>query len=288
MSCNVVKYFFLCLFSLYFSLNFKLALATPPQEEAPPKANVEIISNVNQFSPDKNIILGVKITLPKGWKTFWKNPGDSGYPVNFDWQNSQNLKSATVLWPYPQRVHVLDFWANVYKQQVLFPVLVETSQTGAPLNIKLKLDFLLCQKKGCHPQTEELQFKLPPGQAHLTPEVKAIESALQKIPHQGNLPALSIENINTVNIEKEKAKLQVHIHSESALKKPQLYIEGDNIVSYELDNFTATSAQEGYFTLQIQFDKPAKQSLASLKLTLENGGIAIMEPVADIQNGEIK
>lgn len=287
MCCNFLKYFFLCSFSLYFGLSYKPTYASP-QEEATPKAKVELISNFNHLMPDKTVILGVKITLPKGWKTFWKNPGDSGYAATFDWQGSQNLKSATVLWPYPQRVHVLDFWANVYNNQVLFPVLIERNQSTAPLNIKLKLDFLLCQKKGCNPQAEELQIKLLPGKANITAEAKAIDSALSKVPHQGNLPTISFNKIKALNIENEKATLQVYIHAAPPLKRPQLYIEGDSIISYELGNFTPTSANEGYFTLQIQLEKPVKNALASLKLTLENNGISIVKPISDIQIGEIQ
>ncbi|HWL73674.1 MAG TPA: protein-disulfide reductase DsbD domain-containing protein, partial [Burkholderiaceae bacterium] len=44
---------------------------------------------------------GVEIKMQPGWKTYWRYPGDSGVPPAFDFAASDNVKSATVLWPAP-------------------------------------------------------------------------------------------------------------------------------------------------------------------------------------------
>ena len=46
---------------------------------------------------------GIEIRLDPGWKTYWRYPGDSGTPPTFDFAGSDNVKSATVLWPAPER-----------------------------------------------------------------------------------------------------------------------------------------------------------------------------------------
>ena len=46
---------------------------------------------------------GIEIKLQSGWKTYWRYPGDSGVPPAFDFSASENLGSATVLWPAPVR-----------------------------------------------------------------------------------------------------------------------------------------------------------------------------------------
>src|ERR687891_1737067 len=46
---------------------------------------------------------GVEIRLNPGWKTYWRYPGDSGAPPTFDFSKSENVKSATVLFPAPLR-----------------------------------------------------------------------------------------------------------------------------------------------------------------------------------------
>ena len=47
---------------------------------------------------------GLEIRLSPGWKTYWRYPGDSGVPPNFDFGKSENVKSVNVLWPAPQRL----------------------------------------------------------------------------------------------------------------------------------------------------------------------------------------
>jgi DsbC/DsbD-like thiol-disulfide interchange protein len=46
---------------------------------------------------------GVEIKLDPGWKTYWRDPGDSGVPPTLDFTDSANVKSVTVLWPAPAR-----------------------------------------------------------------------------------------------------------------------------------------------------------------------------------------
>src|SRR3954462_403615 len=45
---------------------------------------------------------GIEMKLQKGWHTYWRYPGDSGVPPQFDFAKSDNLKSATVLYPAPE------------------------------------------------------------------------------------------------------------------------------------------------------------------------------------------
>ena len=47
------------------------------------------------------LIAGVQLRMDSGWKTYWKNPGDSGVPPSFDWAGSKNLKQAELLYPAP-------------------------------------------------------------------------------------------------------------------------------------------------------------------------------------------
>src|SRR5215203_947233 len=46
---------------------------------------------------------GIEIKLSSGWKTYWRYPGDSGVPPAFDFSKSENVKTATVLFPAPTR-----------------------------------------------------------------------------------------------------------------------------------------------------------------------------------------
>ena len=38
-------------------------------------------------------ISGLKITLSPGWKTYWKQPGETGLVPHFDWTGSKNVSA---------------------------------------------------------------------------------------------------------------------------------------------------------------------------------------------------
>ena len=55
---------------------------------------------------------GLEFKLADGWKTYWRSPGDSGVPPEFDWSASKNVKSVKVQWPTPRRFKD-DFGNNI-------------------------------------------------------------------------------------------------------------------------------------------------------------------------------
>src|SRR6478672_4527164 len=59
---------------------------------------VRLISGETAAAPMR---AGVEMKLTAGWHTYWRYPGDSGVPPQFDFSGSDNLKSAVVLYPAP-------------------------------------------------------------------------------------------------------------------------------------------------------------------------------------------
>ncbi|PKQ06611.1 MAG: hypothetical protein CVT72_05995, partial [Alphaproteobacteria bacterium HGW-Alphaproteobacteria-11] len=48
-------------------------------------------------------LAGIDMRLAPGWKTYWKNPGDSGIAPSFDWSASENVADIDLGWPAPRR-----------------------------------------------------------------------------------------------------------------------------------------------------------------------------------------
>ncbi len=142
-------------------------------------------------------VAGVQLHMEPGWKTYWRNPGDSGVPPEFDWAGSKNLKSAEVLYPAPRRFDEAGGVAIGYGGDVLFPVRITPEREGEPIELKLAFTYGLC-KDLCIPNEVNLNLTLPaeaekgealllgtalaqvpkPAQAGLLPEVAGVESAL--------------------------------------------------------------------------------------------------------------
>jgi DsbC/DsbD-like thiol-disulfide interchange protein len=95
--------------------------------------------------------------LAEGFKTYWKNAGDSGVPPQFDFSSSEGVSAITSRLPLP---HSFDDGAGGkafgYKQDVMF-VLAGKAEPGAIL--RLKLDFAVCGTL-CIPLSAELALDL--------------------------------------------------------------------------------------------------------------------------------
>jgi DsbC/DsbD-like thiol-disulfide interchange protein len=89
---------------------------------------------------------GVELRLAPGWKTYWRYPGDSGVPPRFEFEQSENVKSVTVLWPAPQRFNDTEGATIGYKNSVVFPLHIEPKDRDKPVTLRLKLDYAVCER----------------------------------------------------------------------------------------------------------------------------------------------
>jgi DsbC/DsbD-like thiol-disulfide interchange protein len=140
----------------------------------------------------EQLVAGIQLRMDDGWKTYWRNPGDSGVPPQFDWSGSKNLKEAKVLYPAPYRFADANSTAIGYSGGVIFPVKLIPERPGEPIELKLAFDFGLC-KSLCIPNTAKLSLKLELGAALDDADAKLLNAALDVVPQPvapGALPAI--------------------------------------------------------------------------------------------------
>ena len=134
---------------------------------------------------------GVEIKLQPGWKTYWRYPGDAGVPPVFDFAASDNVKSATVLWPAPVRFEDGGGTSIGYKGSVVFPLRIVPQDAAKPVRLRLNLDYAVCQTL-CIPAKGKAELVLTgKGGAH----ENALRDAEARVPRQrplGDDGALSV------------------------------------------------------------------------------------------------
>ncbi|GFO82940.1 MAG: hypothetical protein A49_25670 [Methyloceanibacter sp.] len=139
-------------------------------------SKVRLVSGTLSEDSNSALYAGVQLRMDPGWKTYWRNPGDSGVPPSFDWSGSKNLKHAEVLFPIPHRFADANGTAIGYDDEVVFPVRITPKDAGTPVQLSLTLDYGLC-KELCIPNSVELNAKLPAnlgkGDAALIRQAKA-------------------------------------------------------------------------------------------------------------------
>ena len=107
---------------------------------------------------------GVHIKLDPGWKTYWRQPGDSGVPPQLDWTGSVNLAEARVLYPVPIRLQEGGLTMLGYKGEVVLPVEITPKEPGKPVELSLAAEYGVC-KDICIPAEAKLSLLLPPNAA---------------------------------------------------------------------------------------------------------------------------
>lgn len=130
---------------------------------------------------DGTQLTAVHLVLEPGWKTYWRSPGDTGVPPHFDWAGSMNLVVARPVWPRPEVIESEGERTLGYHDELVLPVLITTDQPGAPVDLKLALDFGLCLDI-CVPAHVELAATTADGSATPDPRIAA---ALGRVPAKG-------------------------------------------------------------------------------------------------------
>jgi DsbC/DsbD-like thiol-disulfide interchange protein len=107
----------------------------------------------------RSLLAGLEIRLSPGYKTYWRTPGDSGVPPQFDWSASQNLAGVEIGWPAPVRFVDGAGWSTGYVGRVLFPLKVTAKDPSRPVILALNLDYAVCDKL-CIPARAKVQLEL--------------------------------------------------------------------------------------------------------------------------------
>jgi DsbC/DsbD-like thiol-disulfide interchange protein len=123
---------------------------------------------------------GVEIKLDPGWKTYWRDPGDSGAPPTLDFSGSQNVKAVTVLWPAPKRFPDGAGGNSIgYLGHIILPLRVVPADAAKEPVVRLKLGYAICGDL-CVPAEANLELALSGNGA----EEMALEKEELRVPRR--------------------------------------------------------------------------------------------------------
>jgi DsbC/DsbD-like thiol-disulfide interchange protein len=175
--------------------------------------------------PDPLLLAGVEIRLAKGWKTYWRTPGD-GIGPRFDWAGSRNVAAEQVLWPVPQYFRDAAGEYNGYKNGVIFPVLISPRDLGAPVRLELALEYAVCSDI-CVPVNATLSASVSAD----APEAarKAVMAVVARTPvradAQGHCPDGLAFGDMRARLGAQMPHLQIEIAHPQGLQPQDLFIE---------------------------------------------------------------
>lgn len=214
----------LSLLFLALSMGGAQAAASPWAETD--HTRVRLVSAASAVGDDAAVRLGLQFELEKGWKVYWRSPGDAGYPPRLDWAGSENLAGLAIQWPLPGRFSVLGLETLGYKDAVLYPLRAALSEPGRALSVKTTVDYLACNEI-CIPYRATLALDLPTGAAEPAPEAHDISRALARVPPDGDARPMGLALTAAETLVRDgKTWLRVTATSDRPFDAPDLFAEG--------------------------------------------------------------
>lgn len=142
--------------------------ATQPDDDLTPNSNVELIGETTGLRAGASTTLAFRITLDRGWHTYFTNAGDAGLPLGARWSLPPGVTISDLRFPAPHLIPLPPLMSFGYENEVfvLADVTVAANvRIGTTLLISADVDFLVCADVCL------------PASAHLVLNEKVVETA---------------------------------------------------------------------------------------------------------------
>jgi len=231
--------------------------------------------------------LGLEFHMQPGWKIYWRSPGDAGIPPRPNWDGSDNLKSAKLLWPAPERFSVLGLETLGYKKEVVFPIDAVPMAPGKPMLVKAVIPYLTCDDI-CIPYTANLDLALPAGTAEPSEFAHLINRYAATVPGDGAGHGLMLADaaaLSPGDAAKGEMLISVRAKSETPFSAPDIYLEGPNILAFSKPHVTfSDNGREARLDVTVYGVKdldggPQQLAKEILTATLVDGGRSAERPL---------
>ena len=139
-------------------------------------ARTRLIAEATGVAPGGTVALALAQDVQEGWHVYWKNPGDSGLPLDFVWTLPDGAATTGIDYPTPRRIAIgqlVNFGhegAPTFLTSVTVP---DNATVGSLLEIGLEATWLICADI-CVPETGTFQISIPIVDAPQTDDATAL------------------------------------------------------------------------------------------------------------------
>ena len=165
---------------------------------------------------------GIEIELADGWKTYWRMPGESGVPPEFDWSGSSNLQAVELRWPAPRRYHDEAGETIGYAGRVVFPLTVRPVDAAQPVELSLDLQYAVC-KDICIPARAEVREVLADG--GISPAGAGLIGRFEALVPRPEAVGLAVTDVRLMQDE-DGPRLSVALSGAAVDEATDIFVEG--------------------------------------------------------------
>jgi DsbC/DsbD-like thiol-disulfide interchange protein len=203
---------------------------------------------------------GLYIKLDKGWKTYWRNPGEAGIPPNIN-ATGDNLAEMTIDFPLPIRITDESGVSLAYHDEVVFLLNLKPKNVDKPLDVQLTSFFGVCEKV-CTPAKFDGALSL--SSASAVSDAALISKWQARVPKSGNI----------VTSAKVKDK-QLVLNISQAVS--DIFVEGPDSYYFRAPNFNLDGTSATFIIDGLQ--KPGDLAGADLRITIDAIGQGLEQHV---------
>lgn len=111
-------------FLLLFGVSAPVWASQTPWQDVAPGVKMRLVAS-NNITPQGTTWIGLEIEMPEDTKTYWRVPGESGIPAQFDFTRSQGIAGHEIVWPVPMRETDKGYVDHVYYGHTVLPLELE-------------------------------------------------------------------------------------------------------------------------------------------------------------------
>ena len=203
------------------------------------KVTASLVSSHDSVAPGQEFYIALRTELDDKWHTYWRNPGDSGEPVQIDWELPESVTAGRINWPLPYAIPTGPIVNYGFEGTPLFPVKFRVSPDaaqGSVITVVSNFYYLVC-KDVCIPEQGSVSLQIAVGDSIEDTRWKAeIDSALAASPIRGSVQGgikktgESLEMSFTNLPEGDYSKAYFYPYDQGILghSDPQLITRGDD------------------------------------------------------------
>ena len=126
-------------------------------------AQSRLIPERTGFAPGETTWFAFSQKLEPGWHVYWKNPGDSGLPLDFQWSLPEGFAAGDIHYPVPERIIIGPLVNFGHQGAPIFLVPITAPASAAPgteVEVELAATWLICADI-CVPEEGAFALTLP-------------------------------------------------------------------------------------------------------------------------------
>ncbi|WP_298917058.1 thioredoxin family protein [uncultured Algimonas sp.] len=157
------------------------------------RVEASLLSSHHRVVPGQTFQIALKTELDEKWHTYWRNPGDSGEPVQISWTLPETLSAGEIVWPLPAPIPTGPIINYGFEGAPLFPVaftVADDAPIGSVIEVQADVYYLVCYDV-CIPEDGTLRLVLQVAEMAELNDGNAAEivAAIDAAPHEMDVRA---------------------------------------------------------------------------------------------------